>query len=392
MYSHTRARGGYTYGPQGGILVGGDHDSIKTKREDKIYYNVVIPYRPDSTGFAPAVFQEQLNQSILDRPSDYYMTIIRFSIPVQNIPIFIAEIQPFPNTNLNNTIYSVTLTYGANTSGQTFVQFVTQNPNATPSLPLTAFHPNADKTPYYYIYEYTQFLSMVNATLATAFAALPGSPVGSQAPYFIFDGQRLSLVAQIAYYDQALPTPINIYMNYFLLTYFDGITTDFYGVGLVNGLDAKFLVRNDYNNFYNPPNIAPVYPPLYYIMTQNYTALIDWNSFKSLSLVSNLIPIKQEFIPSSMPNQGFNLAVVNSRGQLKDFEPIFNNNENRTVVQYFPTGPYQLINMNSDDPLTKIDISIFWSDQFGNIYPLDIPFNQLATIKILFTRKDSKII
>jgi len=385
---HAYTRGGYTMGPQGGYG-GGDHDSLKARQEDKIYYNVVIPYRPDSTGFAPAIFQQQLNQTILSRPSDYYMTIVRFSIPTQNIPIMYGQIQPYPNIDLNKTIYSVTLTQGANSSGQTFIEFVTQNPNAQPSAPLTASHPTVDVTSYYYIYEYTQFLSMINTALATAFAALPGTPMGSLAPYFIFDGERISLVAQTAYYDQALMSPINIYVNYYLLTYLDGIATNFYGVGLANGLDAKFLVRNDLNNFYNPPYLAPAVPPAYYIMTQNYTALIDWNCFKSLSLVTNLMPVKQEFIPSSMPNEGFNLGVVNSRGQLKDFEPILNNNENRTVVQYFPTGPYQLINMNSDEPLTKIDVNIFWSDQFGNIYPLDIPFNQLVTIKLLFIKKSS---
>jgi len=360
--------------------------------DDRIYYNIAIPYNPDSTGFSPAIYKQSLTQPILYNPHEYYLAVVRFSIPTQNIPIFIAEIQPFPNVNLLNTIYSVTIqTSALNSSGQTFIQFITTTPNARQSAPLTPSHPIADKTAFYYVYEYTDFLKMINTALQTAFTNMPVKPPGSAAPYFIYDStnEEISLVAQTAFYDINSPGHIEVYVNYPLLTFLDGIPTNFYGVGLANGLDFRFNIENLHNNFYNPPDIAPAIPPAYYIMNQNYHTLADWNSFKSLQIVSNLLPIKQEFIPD-FNRLDQNTGVVNSQGILADFVPIINlGPEARTTVEFVLDGPYRAINLYSGIPITAVDIFIYWTDQFGNQYLLDIPFNQVATLKLVFIRKST---
>lgn len=363
--------------------------------DDRIYYNISIPSTTIASNPSPAIFQQELNEAIIQKPSDYYLAIIRFTIPTQDIPIMVAQIQPFPNTNINNTIYSVTLTYQTFTSGQIFVQYVTQNPNAL-VLPLSASHPNADNTLYYYIYTYTAFLNMINTALQTAFTALnvavPGGlPVGSVAPYFQFDTftERISLVAQIANYDITIANPIKIFVNYQLFTFIDGLPFIFEGITLPGGKDVQLLVENNKNNWYNPPylTIPPPIPPVYYIMTQEYNTISDWNSFKSLQLVSNILPIKSEYVPVvSQINQ----SIVNSQGILKDFEPLIElGPEARTTVQYQLQSPYQLINLTSDIPLTKIDVRIYWTDQYGFQTLLSIPFNQVVTIKMVFIKKST---
>jgi hypothetical protein len=392
--------------------------------DDRYYLNVRIPYSPDSTGFSPARFQQQFTQPIIDVPDDYYLSIVRFSIPTQNIPILIPEIQPFPNTNINNTVYSVTLRYSGN-DYQEFVQFVTETPNAPQPNPITASNPNPNVTPYYYIYTYTNFLNMVNRALENAFTSIAAPPGGAVAPYFQYNTstEKIELVAQEEFYNLDDPNAIEIYMNYQCFTFFDGLASVFYGVNQTNGKDVQIIVRNDGNNYYYvggmpnsplgaPPgfeNVQPGYPPgipfdgpqaaayPYLVMAQQYPALVDWLVFKNLTLVCNLLPIRLEYSVGNSqafgnglnPINNPNLGNVNNIGILKDFEPILDTQAPRTTVQYALNGPYQLINMVGEVPISNLDITIYWTDQFGRQYLVDIPFNQVATIKLAFIKKST---
>jgi hypothetical protein len=362
-----------------------------SQQNDRIYYNIVIPHNLNG-GFSPAIYQEQLNQAILNNPSDYYMSVIRFSIPGGNIPLIIPDIQPYPNTDVNKTIFSVTLTYNVFTSSQIFVEFVPDDESLQPT-PLTPQSPLPTTNGYYFLYTYTSFLNMINTALSNAFIALGiasgGLPVGSLAPYFQFDpiNERISLVAQVAFYDETLANPIKIYMNYQLFSLLDGLPSVFQGYSAPTGSDFLLVVKNNHDNFYNPSNVTPVYPPLYYIMTQEYPTLADLNSFKSLALTSNLLPIKPEYIPRPKSS---NQSVINTQGYLKNFEPlVVLGPESRTVIQYQADGPYQLIDLTSNTPLTKIDVSVFWFDVYGNQYLVDIPYNQVLTIKMVFIKKST---
>lgn len=362
---------------------------------DRVYYNIVMKYNPalNNNGLinaTPAIFTEQLSQSIIENPSEYYMSIVRFTIPTQNIPIFIFEAQPFPNLNMDLGIYSVTLSYNGNFSPQTFVTYETTSPNVPKPLPVTASNPNWDRTPYYYVYTYSQFLKMINTALATAFAAIPlGAPVGSIAPYFIIDeiNERISLVAQRAFYDITLATPILIYINYNLHHFLDGIPINFLSTNSLNGRDIQFLVRDQKDNWYNPPFLAPATPPDYFIMTQEYPTLINWNSFKSLQMISNSLPIKDEYVPTFQPGT---LGALNFQSIVKDFEPLLElGPEARTSVQYQLNSPYQLINLFDTKPLNRIDIGIYWTDEFENKYVVTIPKGSLVTIKLVFIKKST---
>lgn len=371
----------------------------KSSNSDRIYYNIVMPYNPTQFGVSPMIYRETLTEPIIKNPSEWYLAVVRFTIPTQNIPIFIAEIQPYPNTDLDKTIYSVTLTYDTYTSGQVFVQYVSTTPTAPRPPQQTASRPFTDKTPYYYVYTYTEFLSCINTAYKTAFtalnAAVPGGlPEHSEAPYFIFDpiNERISLICQTAFYDRTLTTPIKIYCNYKLLTYLDGVEIIYYGSDLPDGKDILFSIYNQGNNFYRPPMEDPPMLPDYYIFTQQYPTLVNWNSFKSLQLKSSLIPAKQEYVPKQVQISGsaYNTSIVNTSGILKDFEPLLQlGPEARTTVQYQLGSPYFCVNLNGTTPIQSIDISIYWTDQFGNEYLLDIPFNQIVTLKMVFIRKST---
>src|SRR5574337_755710 len=125
---------------------------------DRLYYDIEIPYRPNSYGFSAAVFQQQLNQVLIQNPNDYSVAITRFNIPTSRIPIFVAEIQPFPNTDPDNTIYSVAIGYNGAFSPETFVQYQTSTLSIPTPPNLTVDNPNQQNSPYYYVYTYQIFL------------------------------------------------------------------------------------------------------------------------------------------------------------------------------------------------------------------------------------------
>lgn len=364
--------------------------------QDRIYYNIAIPGTNAAlSNIVPAIYQEQLNQSIVNNPRDYYMAIVRFSIPTISIPILIFTPQPYPNvTQPNLGIYSVTLEYNGNFSPETFVQYVTTDPDSDPPIPPTAQNIYWTRNLYYYMYNYVDFLTMINAALVQAFFTIPGfPPLGSTAPFFIFtpETQLISLVADQDFYDLSLATPIKIYVNYSLQRFLDGIPAIFY-LKAILGRDTQFLVQDTRNNTYLLPNKPARPPPMsayYLIMTQNYNTLSDWNSFKSLQVVTNLVPIKNEYVPSAQIQQN-NAGTLNLVGVVTDFEPILDRGaESRTTVQFQLNGPYRLINMNDLNPLSKLDMSVYWTDEYLNRYLLYITEGQVLTIKIVFIKKST---
>jgi hypothetical protein len=368
--------------------------------DDKYYLNITIPYAPNGSGLSPAVFQQQFIQPILSVPDDYYVSIVRFNIPCQNIPIinFANYIQKFPNTNPNLSVFAVTIEYN-NQISTTYVEYVSETPFLPPGS-LSAVSPSVNyNNPYYFIYTYSNIIAMLNEALATAFAGIAAPPdPGTIAPYFIYDhtNYRIGLVAQNEWYDESLAQPVNVYVNYELFsTFLSGMPSILFGYNTANEQDVQLIIRNQHNNFYQEPSGPQFANPTdyeYYVMWQDYPTLLNMNSFRNLTIQSNLLPIIQEFSVSSNPSQPIqnDLSTITSVGIMANFEPIDTYGwESRGVVQYTPTGPYHLINLSGMDPISKLDITISWIDQFGQLYPLYIGYNQMASIKFAFYKKST---
>ena len=120
----------------------------------------------------------------------------------------------------------------------------------------------------------------------------------------------------------------------------------------------------------------------FYKITQQFNSLYRWNSFKDIVFLTNQIPVVYEYIRSNAA------GLVNFQPILTDFEPLLTEaGDARSSLQYFPQGPYRLINLNSSIPLKKIDVSVFWKDELNNLYPIQISKGQVLTIKLLFIKK-----
>ena len=130
----------------------------------------VLNNNTDPTAPAPALsFGETRTQPFLDGTAeDYFVAIARFSIQTGGaLPVFIPAIQT-GQSNVNQTVYIITLVYNG-ASGTGTIMHVPQPTAQLPSAPTTVQDFSTD---YYYIYNYQDWIGMVNTAFQTAFANL----------------------------------------------------------------------------------------------------------------------------------------------------------------------------------------------------------------------------
>jgi hypothetical protein len=352
---------------------------------DHVYYNVVIDNRINPNYLSsPATFAENRTTAIINNPSDWYMTVIRFYVPAKDIPLTVLPILPYPNTNPNMTTLSVILSYNGINSNEIPLIYVPSNQYTIAPPAATTGNPIYPITNYYYIYSYQQVIDIANTALAAALTNLKTKPgtgaiAAADAPYFTYDAvtQLITLNANVLFYDPvSVVTPIKIYGNLPFTTFFQAF---------------PFIVTNTFT--FNPSSPAFQYnikdtgtnvSDGYINFVQEFIVVGLWNIFKSLVFITGTVPINGELIPAQ---DGSGNTI--GRRITTDYDPLINDTagQSETILQYYPQGPYRLISLQSNAPLTKFDITVYWQDKNQNLYNLYIPYNNVLTIKILFVRK-----
>jgi hypothetical protein len=387
------------------------------KENDNIYLNIVFD-TPDinSTGTPtappsgeqsiPMEYSTNKTLAIVDKCSDYYCSVIRFDIPLYEIPLFVMSIVPgtqqtqlgHPNPNL--TPFIIGIFYNGNYYSTNLIY--TPFNNIVPPVQNQSVQVVTD---YYYVYSTQLLINMINTTLASLWitAGLAAQFPTLTAPYFNYDpsSELISLIVPRPFSFLTAPAttiPL-IFINVSLLRYLDSFDWFFVGYNQPFGADLFFVCTNitpinppspippqiypTEKNAYAPFGTTPTNPPSYYIYPETYSSILYWSSLRKIILTSGTIPITYENIPS---NDNGGLAV--SLPILTDFVvPISKNGDGRTIAYYTPTAQYRLVDMNSDQPLFKVNIKVYWEDIYLNRYPLYISVGQVASVKIGFFRK-----
>lgn len=397
---------------------------------DNIYVNVVIDhpdpiYHPGDggplnpqyflTGTAPinAEYNVTKTDVILEKASDYYCSVIRFTIPLDETPLMICPI--VPNQSLDRDL--TPLIIGIQYNGVKYPINVTYFPQNIIDPKPVQNQITQVITPYYYIYSYQSFLTMINIALGTTWvnAGLLTLLPGYLSPYFVLDPTTnlISLITPKHFGETSPIGPLlgrpTIFMNSALRNYLDAFNLSFQGYdrGIYN--DEFYFVLNMVtyprpDMAYYPPGVqvpTPTDPtvtrpaiPYYYKYTQEYSVLEYWSSLRKIIITTNAIPVNNELVPST--GNSNNYLNINQNGVnvsypiLSDFVPNITTaaGESRSIAYYIPTSQYRLIDLQSDSPLQTLDLRIYWQDRDGNLYPLPISLFQQASIKLAFVRKD----
>jgi hypothetical protein len=373
--------------------------SFNTRTPDNVYYNVRINGNSDGS-LAVANYAETRSIPLVDNPSEYNFTCIKFNIPISTVPLLIIPVVPYPNTDATKTVYSVSLSYNAFSSAQTFIKWTPMTSalgSDTLSIPrkkLSADAPYTDSNDaYYYCYSYTYFMGLVNNAFQTAFSDLSGQttlPVGSAPPKFKYDApsKLFTLVAPSSCYDvNNVATPIKIFMNNDLFNLFGAMPSYNYVQPTLTGNDKQILITS---------NSAPIDTSGNIQFQQEYVSLFNWMAFKSIIITSSTIPIIPEGIPAvnnsiytpdnELGGSSAYLPIISSYDALLDSNgyELFQSN-----IQYAPTGPYKLIEMIGTNPLNSIDLQVYWMDSFGGLHNLLMQSFESCTFTFLMTKRNS---
>jgi hypothetical protein len=359
---------------------------------DNVYLNLTITNNLTSAGGGvfnersiPASLSVNKTIAIIDKPSDYYLSVIRFSIPLNAIPLMICPIVPNQNQPRLMPLQFGIFYNGVNYT--TPLNYVPQN-ILTPPI---QNQPTQIITPYYFIYSYEQFLASindalefdwVNSGLAALFPAVP-------APYFHYDAstQLVSLTAPNCFTVLTAPAvavPV-LYMNQIAIKYLEGFNVIFRGINQVDGRDYDFLTTTAVFG----ATQDNVFTATQYRWFQDYQTVGSWSNLNTLIISSPTLPCVAESVPSNnIGSNNSNNTTTNSFSILTDFIPnIDAPGQSRSIAYYYPQGQYRLVNMVTDIPVSNLTINIFWTDIAGNIYPLNLHVGQTASIKIGFFRK-----
>jgi hypothetical protein len=351
------------------------------KDEDShIYYNLTFINTENFLVAANA--SETRARKILDNPSEWLMSVIRFDVDSHTLPI---NIPLFQTGSTTATTSYITLKYLGN--------YYTQNVIfLNPSLHFSGQRPNG-------IFNYQSWLDFVNTALGLAFAS---TAVVGFSPLFVYNPltQLIDLYVDGNFLPSAGANKIELFVNpdlYLYLTNFQydydtqPILSLFYTLRMAITNDNTVTIPAGSRDGYpisvqNPPLPAP--PIIIYKCSQFAVGTASWNSVRGIILKSNLLPNRDEIIPTK-PTVANNYSTSATLPIISDFlVPIQNDvTSNRVTLEYIPLSQYRYVDLLSTSPLDKIDFQMFWSDFLGNIYPIYLYPNTGMSVKILFEKK-----
>lgn len=343
--------------------------SVDTHDSDNIYFNVSVKSNNDLPSTI-ATYDATRTRNVIDKADDYYLSVVRFQVPAFYVPLLIFQPSEADPTR---GIYSITMERNAQIE-QINLEYIEDT---------TSVVTDDD---YYWVHSYVNLARMVTAALAEAFALFSGAaniPVGAVAPFVTFNPttKRFSLWADFTYSQDPTVSanPINIYFNYYLWTllnafpHVDQRTTNTFSA---DGEDIQITIIDLENNISQSND--PSDTTLYYVMEQEYVTLYNWNPYKKLVMVTNLLPTQSEYINAS----GDGTLKI-----LTDFIPFNDINDVRSTFQYFPSAQYRLIDLLSSEPIRNIGLQVYWQDINDQLWPIELPPYSEITVKLAFVRK-----
>lgn len=131
-----------------------------------------------------------------------------------------------------------------------------------------------------------------------------------------------------------------------------------------------------------------------YICTQvfqEYSTIANWTPVSSVVFVSNTLPIvsNQLSVPLLFDEQR---VITGLNGNNANFALLITDIETNELCYkpnliYNPSAQYRFISMTGQNPITNIDVSVFWKSKFGVLNPLLLTSGASCTLKFLFSKR-----
>jgi len=387
---------------------------------DNVYYDLVITnVKSETTPPIPIYFNENRTNPIVNNSGDYELSIVRFSLDTTSLPLFIPTIQS-GQSDPDLTIYSVTMSYlpvGAPTA-YVFQQYVRWSPQnieipVPPPPSQTGTGLQSTSGPYYFAYNYQWWILKVFEAFQTCFSELQAlvlaggysDLVGVLPPLITWntDNSTAVISAQSSFfnnYSSYSPVPVlnpqavNLFFNTPLYSLFSSFPAVSYGYVASLGRNYRLSIGDftGSNQIYLPSIVTS--GQTQFICTQvfqEFSTIANWTPVSSIVFVSNTLPIvsnqlsapliyNEERVVTSLFGNNANFAQI-----ITDIET----NENCYLPNliYNPSAQYRYISMTGQNPITNVDVSVFWKSKLGVLNPLLLSSGGSCTLKFLFSKR-----
>lgn len=326
---------------------------------DTEFIYLEVSFRNQTNINAPAVYSQNRTDSVVDRGSDYKLAVVKLSINLDLIPMFV----------LSQKNLSVTLAYPA--TGDTFTQ------NLFGSLPVN--------TPFYNVNSVLNEPEGLNASLATALTGLIATVGGGYAgttnpPFFSYDAStdKFTLYVPDPGYASNDPNRVEIFLSNDLARLFEGLLEPLIPSNLLPANNTQFIVYA--NNGINAITLGGVN---YLFNTQQYSSSELWYDIRKILLLSKGFDTRKSYISTTTSN---NRNI--SQPVLTDFTVTHNNTDQApsTVLIYFPQGAYRWIDITTDDAISDLTFEFFYQTRSGDILPVLLSPGDSFDITLVFAR------
>ena len=380
---------------------------------DNVYLDLCVS-NFQSTNTKPVAFNYNDNRSIpfLENPQAYELTIVRFSLDTATAPVFLPSIQS-NQADPNLTIYSITMEYpiaGQIVVHQEYLRFNPQDKSAAfPAPPNQTFNKQPDfSTGYYNIYNYSFFIFNVNQTITACFNNLkakvlaidPASFFPPHQPIITWDtsNDRAVITTESQYFDQ---NPLNttsiirIYMNPAMFNLFSSFPIVLYGYEGIT-LGRNFLLGIVNVGSLNQVTIAVPYsnPLVTYdaIQTfQEYSTVSAWSPIQAIVFTSNTLPVLSNAVsPPVIYNDQQLISTPSNNTATANIitDIVTNSGQYAPSVLYEPAAQYRMITLFGNEPLTNIDLQIYYRLRDGSLVPFVLSSGGSVSVKLGFFKKN----
>ena len=345
--------------------------SIKSD-DDLIYYDILATNYTKETSNIRLNFEETRASPFLQKPSDFNLSIVRFSLDTYNLPVFIPTIN-YESSNPDETIYSLSIKY----NDKLYTKNITwKSPNKNISKPSKTVNNFQDfNSNYYYCYTFTYFINLLNDEIIDLFEEIKNdiSETFDLEPfYFKFKSNfTFSIILNKSLEDTEIFFNNGLYSLFSSFT-FENIDSDNY----------KLIFRNyeDINKFE---------------LVQDYAAIDIWTPISSLVFTSSSLPVIASQI--SKPNIYYNNNLISNSNNSNDSNKIItdlevNQQNYKPNLLYNPTAEYRYVEMMGDSPLNYIDINVMIKLKNGELVPFYLSSFASMTLKILFKKKNNYLL
>lgn len=352
---------------------------------DHVYINIQVAGDNTTDPTCPHKkfrYRQNFNQPILSHMENYYLSVVTLTFPAVEVPLtIINNIQTgATQSNPNLTDWSFCFTYNGN-DYQEFIQYIPFN-NFSVAAP-SQNPPNFTQvnSSYYFIDNYNVLLEMMNTTLSNIYAAMWAAESVSlgalgltvtDEPQFIYDEQQQKFI--LVYNKLFIGNGIQLFTSDTWSVYFPGFWTRYYGTSTINFKDYEFIFATLLNNEYDTDNNSN---------SQQYDGSGSYlNTINQVILTSNSLRTRFEFTTSDSSTE---LAFSNV---IFSLTPLLETaKESKSKLVYVANGIYRLVDIISNGTIRELDISVFYTDNKGNVYDICIPKNFSASMKLLFMKK-----